>query len=73
MQEREKAISDDVDQPIISARRSRVPNDWHGMITWPDGRKERVNGFASCGEVADWIANDSARWLDARQRSNLPL
>lgn len=54
------------DQPSIYARKSILPNDWYVMISWPDGRQDRVNGFISSGEATEWIAEESAKWMARR-------
>ncbi len=40
---------------------------WHVVGTYPSGQQERITGFKTEADALDWIANDSAAWLEKRR------
>jgi hypothetical protein len=53
------------------ARNRAVPTrlaQWHVVGTYPSGQQERITGFKTEADALDWLANDSAAWLE-KQRS----
>jgi len=40
---------------------------WHVVGTYPDGQQEHITGFKTEADALDWIANDSATWLEKRR------
>jgi hypothetical protein len=35
--------------------------------TYPNGQQEHITGFKTEADALDWIANDSAAWLEKRK------
>ena len=69
----------------FEAKRKREPKVTFEIDEWkitggfyiramlPDGTVERIEGFATEGEAARWIKNDSVVWLaNRRQREQAP-
>jgi hypothetical protein len=44
----------------------KVGPRWHVVGTYPRGQKEHITGFKTEADALDWIANDSAAWLEKR-------
>ena len=40
---------------------------WHVVGTYPGGQQEHITGFKTEADALDWIANDSADWLEKRR------
>jgi hypothetical protein len=40
---------------------------WYVLVTWSSGTTAEVSGFRDESDAAEWIKNDSAAWLKARQ------
>ncbi len=45
----------------------KVGAQWHVVGTYPSGQQERITGFKTEADALDWIANDSADWLEKRR------
>jgi hypothetical protein len=41
-------------------------SQWHVVGTYPGGQEEHITGFKTEASALDWIANDSAAWLEKR-------
>ena len=41
-------------------------NGWYVLATWPTGETEKLNGFASQADAADWIEKRSKKWMRKR-------
>ncbi len=52
----------------LAAQPVKVGAQWHVVGTYPSGQQERITGFKTEADALDWIANDSAAWLEKRQR-----
>ena len=50
----------------LAARPVKVGAQWHVVGTYPSGQQERITGFKTEADALDWIANDSADWLEKR-------
>jgi hypothetical protein len=44
----------------------KVGAQWHVVSTYPGGQQEHITGFETEADALDWIANDSADWLEKR-------
>jgi hypothetical protein len=44
----------------------KVGSQWHVVGTYPGGQQEHIPGFKTEADALDWIANDSAAWLEKR-------
>ena len=51
----------------LAARPVKVGAQWHVVGTYPSGQQERITGFKTEADALDWIANDSADWLEKRR------
>jgi hypothetical protein len=40
---------------------------WHVVGTYSGGQQEHITGFKTEADALDWIANDSAAWLEKRR------
>jgi hypothetical protein len=55
----------DANTPVLQIRR-RDGEHWFVAATWPDGRFEEIQGFATESEANEWIAKKFQAWLDER-------
>ena len=56
--------------PVLQARRLE-DGGWYVAVSWPDGRRENIGGFASESETSIWIAATLRRWrTDHERRAN---
>ena len=44
----------------------KVGTQWHVVGTYSGGQQEHVTGFKTEADALDWIADDSADWLEKR-------
>ena len=51
----------------LAAQPVKVGAQWHVVGTYPSGQQERITGFKTEADARDWIANDSADWLEKRR------
>ncbi len=51
----------------LAAQPVKVGAQWHVVGTYPSGQQERITGFKTEADALDWIANDSAAWLEKRR------
>jgi hypothetical protein len=42
-------------------------HQWHVVGTYPGGQQEHITGFRTEASALDWIANDSAAWLEKQR------
>jgi hypothetical protein len=52
---------------MLAAQPVKVGAQWHVVGTYPSGQQERITGFKTEADALDWIANDSADWLEKRR------
>jgi hypothetical protein len=38
-------------------------SEWQVVVTWPNGRKQKVNGFSSEAHARGWIEKGSSEWV----------
>ena len=63
----------DKDQPRFAARKGVLLREYHVLVVWSDGRREKVGRFLHKLDAVRWIAQESAEWLtqsDAAESSN---
>jgi hypothetical protein len=51
----------------LAAQPVKVGAQWHVVGTYPNGQQEHITGFKTEADALDWIANDSAAWLEKRK------
>jgi hypothetical protein len=51
------------DRPRFAARKSIMLREYHVLVVWPDGRREKVGRFGRRLSAARWIEEKSADWL----------
>ena len=51
----------------LAAQPVKVGAQWHVVGTYPSGQQEHITGFKTEADALDWIANDSAAWLEKRR------
>lgn len=49
--------------PTMEARPVGFFSDWYVLVTWPNGKKERVDGFENEAHARGWIAQESEAWI----------
>ena len=49
--------------PKMEPRQLGFFSEWFVLITWPDGRKQRVDGFSTEAHARGWMEHESAAWL----------
>ena len=61
-----------VDQdPTFEARPVGIGGAWYVLVSWPDGRIEKVTGFASGALANRWIISpESQRWIARKRMTN---
>ena len=61
-----------VDQePTFEARPMGIGGAWYVLVTWPDGRIEKVTGFASGALANEWIIGSASQsWIAQKQITN---
>lgn len=52
-----------IGRPIFLARKSIMRREYHVLVIWPDGRREKVGRFVRRLSAARWIEEKSAEWL----------
>jgi len=50
----------------LAAQPVKVGAQWHVVGTYQGGQQEHITGFKTEAAALDWIANDSAAWLEKR-------
>jgi hypothetical protein len=54
--------------PTLEPRPLKFFSEWYVRVVWPDGQKQRVDGFENEAHARGWIASESAEWIaNARQ------
>ena len=54
-------------QPLFEVCQNKIGSDWFVRATLPNMAPEQIYGFASEGEAARWIKNESVVWLSDRR------
>ena len=54
----------DSDEPKFAARKSIMMREYHVLVIWPDGRREKIGRFGRRLSAARWIEEKSADWLE---------
>jgi hypothetical protein len=49
--------------PTFLPRKGVLMRQYHVLVLWPDGRRERVGRFCRRPDAARWIREKSAKWL----------
>jgi hypothetical protein len=57
--------------PTMTPRQLGFFSDWYVDIRWPNGAKQRVDGFTSEAHARGWIEHESASWLANSRRPGL--
>jgi hypothetical protein len=50
--------------PVLQIRHTDSGSQYSVAATWPDGRVEQIEGFATESEANEWIANKFQDWLN---------
>jgi IS1 family transposase len=58
-------------KPIFEVEKWAIGESYYVRATLPDGTVDRIEGFATEGEAARWIKNESAAWLHRRRVSQV--
>ncbi len=56
-------------KPVFEVAQWAIGGSYYVRATLADGAIDRIEGFATEGEAARWIKNESLTWLHERQRS----
>ena len=51
------------ERPTFAARKGIMLREYHVLVTWSDGRREKVGRFLHRLDAACWIEQKSAEWL----------
>ncbi len=51
------------DAPVFTPRKGVLVREYHVLVVWPDGRREKVGLFPRKPDAARWIKQKSAEWL----------
>ena len=58
-------------EPTFEARPVGIGGAWHVLVSWPDGRTEKITGFASGALANKWIIGpESQRWIARKRMTN---
>ena len=58
------------DAPVFTPRKGVLAREYHVLVVWQDGRREKVGQFPRKPDAARWIKQKSAEWL-AHGRHNV--
>jgi len=50
----------------LAGQPAKVGAHWSVVGTYPGGQQEHITGFETEADALDWIAYDSADWLEKR-------
>jgi len=53
----------DKDQPTFAARKGVLLREYHVLVIWSDGRREKIGRFFHKLDAVRWIAQESTDWL----------
>jgi hypothetical protein len=51
------------DAPVFAPRKGVLVREYHVLVIWPDGRRDKVGQFPRKPDAARWIKNNSVEWL----------
>ena len=57
-------------KPIFEVERWAIGGSYYVRATLMDGTVDRIEGFATEGEVGRWIRNELAAWLYSRKSAS---
>lgn len=49
--------------PIMTPRQLGFFSEWYVEVVWPNGYKQKVNGFRDEAHARGWIAQESKAWI----------
>ena len=50
-------------EPIFTPRPMGFFAEWYVQVVWPNGYKQKVNGFRDEAHARGWIAHESKDWV----------
>jgi hypothetical protein len=50
-------------KPIMTPHALGFFSEWYVLVEWPNGRKQKVNGFKNEAHARGWIEQESAAWI----------
>jgi hypothetical protein len=56
------------DTPTMTPRQLAFFSEWYVQVVWPDGHKERVDGFSNEAHARGWIEHESRVWTAKARR-----
>jgi hypothetical protein len=51
------------DKPKMTPRQLTFFSEWYVEVVWPNGGKQRVDGFSSEAHARGWIEHESMNWI----------
>jgi hypothetical protein len=60
-------VSDANAAPTFKACDTMRDSGWSVLVTWPNDRKQYLDGFQSFDETVAWVNDKSLAWLEAQQ------
>ena len=58
--------------PLMTPFKRLDNSGWLVVVTWPDKREERLNGFRSMADVTSWLDHGAPEWLAKHPRNKTP-
>jgi hypothetical protein len=58
--------------PQMTPLKRQDNSGWLVVVTWPDKREERLNGFRSMADVTSWLDHGAPEWLAKHPRNKAP-
>lgn len=56
-------------KPTMEPRQLSFFSEWCVVVVWPDGQKQRIEGFTTEVHARRWIENESAAWIASASQS----
>lgn len=64
-------MSDANAAPTFKACDTKRDSGWSVLVTWPDERKQYLDGFQSYDETVAWVNDKSRTWLEAQHPNSI--
>jgi hypothetical protein len=58
-------------KPVFEVEQWKIGGGYYVRATLTDGTVDRIEGFATEGDAARWIKNESSVWLHSRQANHV--
>lgn len=56
-------------RPTFSTRKGVLVREYHVVVAWPDGRREKFGRFPRKPDAVRWIKQKSGAWLEEQKHA----